>query len=123
MRWPDDLTLVLERVRRADDVVYVAVLPDVHLAADVCVGTATATRRLVYPSAVGGDIGCGMLAIAFDASADLLADADVVLKVRKPARDALDSGRVKVKAVQSAPGARCSTCSRRPRATACGTCA
>ena len=26
------------------------------------------------PSAVGGDIGCGMLALAFDASADLLRD-------------------------------------------------
>jgi tRNA-splicing ligase RtcB len=50
-------------------------MPDVHLARDVCVGTAMATRRLVYPAAVGGDIGCGMLAIAFDAPADLLRDA------------------------------------------------
>jgi tRNA-splicing ligase RtcB len=49
-------------------------MPDVHLATDVCVGTAIATTRLVYPAAVGGDIGCGMLAVAFDASADLLAD-------------------------------------------------
>ncbi len=64
----------LERVRPAEDVVHIAVMPDVHLAGDVCVGTAMATRRLVYPSAVGGDIGCGMLAIAFDASADLLRD-------------------------------------------------
>jgi tRNA-splicing ligase RtcB len=64
----------IERVRRADDVAYVAVMPDVHLAVDVCVGTATATRRLVYPSAVGGDIGCGMLAVAFDAGADCLRD-------------------------------------------------
>ena len=65
---------VLDRVRRADDVVHLAVMPDVHLAADVCVGTAMATRRLIYPGAVGGDIGCGMLAMAFDASANLLAD-------------------------------------------------
>jgi tRNA-splicing ligase RtcB (3'-phosphate/5'-hydroxy nucleic acid ligase) len=64
----------IERVRRADDVAYVAVMPDVHLAVDVCVGTATATRRLVYPSAVGGDIGCGMLAVAFDSGADVLRD-------------------------------------------------
>jgi tRNA-splicing ligase RtcB len=34
-----------------------------------------ATERLVYPAAVGGDIGCGMLAVAFDAEAPLLADA------------------------------------------------
>jgi tRNA-splicing ligase RtcB len=65
----------IERVRQADDVVHVAVMPDVHLAGDVCVGTAMATRRLIYPSAVGGDIGCGMLAIAFDASAEILRDA------------------------------------------------
>lgn len=64
----------IERARRADDVVRVAVMPDVHLATDVCVGTAMATTRLVYPAAVGGDIGCGMLAIACDAPADLLTD-------------------------------------------------
>jgi tRNA-splicing ligase RtcB len=64
----------IERIRRADDVVHVAVMPDVHLANDVCVGTAMATTRLVYPSAVGGDIGCGMLAIPFDCDADLIAD-------------------------------------------------
>ncbi len=66
---------VIERVRRADDVVCIAVMPDVHLAGDVCVGTVMATRRLIYPSAVGGDIGCGMLALAFDSSADALRDA------------------------------------------------
>lgn len=66
--------LTIERVRRAEDVVHVAVMPDVHLANDVCVGTAMATRRLVYPSAVGGDIGCGMYAMAFDASAQMLRD-------------------------------------------------
>src|ERR1700733_9277762 len=65
----------IERVRRADDVVHVAVMPDVHLAANACVGTAMATRRLIYPSAVGGDIGCGMLAVAFNAAADVLRDA------------------------------------------------
>jgi tRNA-splicing ligase RtcB len=65
---------VIERVRRADDVVHVAVMPDVHVAANVCVGTAMATRRLVYPAAVGGDIGCGMLAMRFDAGADIVRD-------------------------------------------------
>ncbi len=64
----------LQRICRADDVIHMAVMPDVHLATDVCVGTAMATRRLIYPGAVGGDIGCGMLALAFEASADLLTD-------------------------------------------------
>jgi tRNA-splicing ligase RtcB len=65
----------IERMRRGEDVVRVAVMPDVHLAGNFCVGAAVATRRLIYPAAVGGDIGCGMLAMAFDASADILQDA------------------------------------------------
>ena len=52
----DSAAKAIQRVRRANDVVYVAVLPDVHLAVDVCVGTATATRRLVYPSAVARQV-------------------------------------------------------------------
>ena len=74
---PMDISVkqVIERVRRAQDVVHVAVMPDVHLAGDVCVGTAMATHRLIYPSAVGGDIGCGMLAVAFNASADFVREA------------------------------------------------
>lgn len=74
LAWPMDTPVkkAIDRSLAADDVVHVAVMPDVHLATDVCVGTAVATRRLVYPSAVGGDIGCGMLAIAFDATVDLL---------------------------------------------------
>src|ERR1700756_2520271 len=66
---------VIERARRAEDVVHIAVMPDVHLAGDVCVGTAMATRELISPSAVGGAIGCGMLALAFEASAAILAGA------------------------------------------------
>lgn len=41
-------------------------MPDVHLSADVCIGVAVATSSLLYPQAVGGDIGCGMLAVATD---------------------------------------------------------
>jgi tRNA-splicing ligase RtcB len=75
MPMEESARLAIERFRRAEDVVRIAVMPDVHLAGDVCVGTVTATRRLVYPSAVGGDIGCGMVAVAFYASADALRDA------------------------------------------------
>jgi tRNA-splicing ligase RtcB len=56
----------LGRLSLADDVEAIAVMPDVHLAGDVCIGTVLATRRLLYPAAVGGDIGCGMAAIRFD---------------------------------------------------------
>lgn len=71
---PRDVEQSIERLRRAEDVRHVAVMPDVHLANEVCVGVALATRELIYPAAVGSDIGCGMAAIRFDASADLLAD-------------------------------------------------
>jgi tRNA-splicing ligase RtcB len=55
-------------------VCHIAVMPDVHLSEDVCVGLAIATRTRLYPAAVGGDIGCGMAAVAVDANADVLAN-------------------------------------------------
>lgn len=70
---PADVKTALERIRNTEDVHYVAVMPDVHLAQDVCVGTVVATRNLIFPQAVGSDIGCGMAALAFDADAGLLA--------------------------------------------------
>ncbi len=54
----------LDRLVEAEDVQHVAVMPDVHLAQQICVGTAFATTRLIYPQAVGGDIGCGMSTVA-----------------------------------------------------------
>src|SRR5207245_10588763 len=65
---------VVERIRRAPDVKHVAIMPDVHLAKEVTVGTVMATERLLYPQAVGGDIGCGMLAVALDVRAEKLDD-------------------------------------------------
>ncbi|MEM6855032.1 MAG: RtcB family protein [Planctomycetota bacterium] len=67
---PDNVLASIERMRRLDGAAHVAVMPDVHLAKGVCVGTVLGTERWVYPSAVGGDIGCGMAAVGFDASAD-----------------------------------------------------
>ena len=64
----------IDRVRTAAGVVRVAVLPDVHVARDVCVGTAMATVDWLYPAAVGGDIGCGVLSVPLDADASLLKD-------------------------------------------------
>ncbi len=66
---PGDVQRALERLRSAHDVGHIAVMPDVHLASEVCVGVAVATRRRLLPAAVGSDIGCGMSAVRFDASA------------------------------------------------------
>jgi tRNA-splicing ligase RtcB len=60
----------VDRLRTADGVKQVALMPDIHLASDVCVGAVVATEEVVYPQAVGGDIGCGMAALAFDVGAD-----------------------------------------------------
>lgn len=68
-----DVRRSLERLCAAGDVRHVAVMPDVHLAEDVCVGVALATSARVYPAAVGGDIGCGMAALRFAATAEVLA--------------------------------------------------
>ncbi len=70
----NDIVKSLRRIANSDDVRYQAVMPDVHLAHDVCVGTAVATSELLYPAAIGGDIGCGMAAIRVDARADLMRD-------------------------------------------------
>lgn len=69
---PADVAQSILQLASTDDVQHVAVMPDVHLAHDVCVGVAMATRSLIYPSAVGSDIGCGMATIEFLGSADLL---------------------------------------------------
>src|SRR5947208_1123358 len=64
-----DVPEAIERLRRAPDVQQIAVMPDVHLAADFCIGVVVATSHLLYPQAVGGDIGCGMLAVGLDLEA------------------------------------------------------
>ena len=42
---------------------HVAVMPDVHLGHGATIGSVIATKGAVSPSAVGVDIGCGMLAV------------------------------------------------------------
>jgi len=69
---PSEVAQALERLARTEDVVYLAVMPDVHLSRDVCTGTVLATRQRLYPQAVGSDLGCGMAALRFDGPASLL---------------------------------------------------
>ncbi len=78
---PAEVQEALERLRRGPDVARVAVMPDVHLSADVCVGVALATRSTLIPAAVGGDIGCGMAALAFAAPASVLDSASAAARI------------------------------------------
>ena len=71
---PADVRASISALAATEGVVHVAVMPDVHLADSVCIGVVTASRSLLLPAAVGGDIGCGMSAVAFDADASLLQD-------------------------------------------------
>ncbi len=82
-----DVAAALRRLADADDVARIAVMPDVHLAEDVCIGTVVGTRSILYPAAVGGDIGCGVAALRFAAAATVLDDA------RTPASVLDDLGR------------------------------
>lgn len=45
---------------------HIAAMPDVHYAPGATVGSVFATRDVLLPTAVGSDIGCGMLAQPFD---------------------------------------------------------
>jgi tRNA-splicing ligase RtcB (3'-phosphate/5'-hydroxy nucleic acid ligase) len=60
---PMDVRVAIERLCEAEDITAVAVMPDVHLGDQVCVGVALATTSTLYPNAVGGDIGCGMATV------------------------------------------------------------
>ena len=44
-----EVSEAVDRLRRAPDVQRIAVMPDVHLAADVCIGVVVATSSLIYP--------------------------------------------------------------------------
>ena len=76
-----DMERAVERLLRTEGVAHVALMPDAHLAEDVCVGTVLASEDRVFPDAVGGDIGCGMRALALDVQADAIdrqAAADIL---------------------------------------------
>ena len=92
-RIPIEAQRILDRLAASDDVARIAIMPDVHAAAEVCVGTVVATTRLIYPAAVGGDIGCGMAAVAFDAAADLLSGESNAARLLNGLRSAVPANR------------------------------
>ncbi len=70
---PDGALDQLERIASQPYVVeHVAAMPDLHVAQGVAVGTIFATIDTVVPSALGGDLGCGMSAVRFNCPASRL---------------------------------------------------
>ncbi|MFN9705135.1 MAG: RtcB family protein, partial [Planctomycetota bacterium] len=72
---------------------HIAVMPDVHLAEHVCIGTVVGTSDRLYPQAVGGDIGCGIAAVALAGTAAALADAAAAERLFAALRDQVPSRR------------------------------
>jgi tRNA-splicing ligase RtcB (3'-phosphate/5'-hydroxy nucleic acid ligase) len=54
---------------------HIALMPDAHIGIGATVGSVIPTRGAVIPSAVGVDIGCGMVAAELDVTASQLPDA------------------------------------------------
>jgi tRNA-splicing ligase RtcB len=71
----------VQRLADSEGVRRVAVMPDAHLAEDVCVGTVVGTDGTLYPNAVGGDIGCGVAAVSFDVEAARVRDPKTAAQV------------------------------------------
>ncbi len=90
---PREVVRPLDRLAATPGIARVAVLPDVHYAEGVCVGVAAASRDRLFPEAVGGDIGCGMAAVRFDAPAAAVADERVAARVLAGLRRAVPSNR------------------------------
>jgi tRNA-splicing ligase RtcB len=53
---------------------HVALMPDAHVGIGATVGSVIPTKGAVIPSAVGVDIGCGMIAAELDVTEDRLPD-------------------------------------------------
>lgn len=83
----------VQRLASLPGVRRVALMPDIHLAEQVCVGVVMASQELVYPQAVGGDVGCGMAAARLSCSADLLRNERRALRLLAALGDAVPSNR------------------------------
>lgn len=74
---PVEVRASLARLARLDDAAHIAVMPDVHLAHDVCIGTVFASRKRLYPRAIGSDIGCGVATVHLEGVAASALDAPI----------------------------------------------
>jgi tRNA-splicing ligase RtcB len=61
---------------------HIALMPDAHVGIGATVGSVIPTKGAVIPSAVGVDIGCGMIAAELDVTEDRLPDSLEPLLVR-----------------------------------------
>jgi tRNA-splicing ligase RtcB len=73
---PNGAIAQLERLARQPYVTeHIAAMPDLHVANGVAVGSVFATAGHVVPSALGGDLGCGVAGVHFPSPARALSTA------------------------------------------------
>jgi len=76
----------LEQARLASTMPFIfphlALMPDAHLGRGATVGSVIPTRGAIMPAAVGVDIGCGMIAVRTQFTADDLASAGLLKELR-----------------------------------------
>ena len=61
--WVESNAIIqLEQVSKLTGVVRVVALPDLHLGKGNAVGSTVLTEEVIYPTLIGGDIGCGLAA-------------------------------------------------------------
>jgi tRNA-splicing ligase RtcB len=104
---------LVERLTRVPDVRRIAIMPDVHAGHDVCNGAVIGTSTLLYPQAVGADIGCGMSTMRFHGEGLDLATRTNILRrmqrklrvlTRDPVYELPDAGRLSDVSLQKAAG-------------------
>src|SRR5262244_4173977 len=71
---PETQKQILNTARMPFVFKHVAVMPDCHYGKGATVGTVLPTDGAIIPAAVGVDIGCGMIAVETDLTADKLPD-------------------------------------------------
>ena len=113
----DDGTLrQAERLARLDVITApVALMPDAHYGIDSTVGTVIPTETAILPSAVGGDIGCGVIAVETNLTARQLPDD--LSRLLAAIERVVPAGRGRAYQDHVAPAARTWMAAHRPRTT------
>ena len=88
-----DVQSTLDRLATSDAIDHIAVMPDVHMGRDVCIGVVVGSPSRLYPQAVGGDIGCGMATLGLRADAERIDNEVAAARLLTILRKAVPSNR------------------------------
>jgi tRNA-splicing ligase RtcB len=98
-RWTDGVAVDAKTLDQARDIAklpfiykYIALMPDCHVGKGSTVGSVIPTVGAVIPSAVGVDIGCGMISTRFDFKTDKLGAVELA-EMRRLIEAAIPTGR------------------------------